>query len=94
MGAVLCCRAQASHCGGFSSCAAWALGTWTSAVAARGLISCGSQALELTGSSSCGAQALVARSMWNLPGPGIEPVSPALASAVLVTVPPGKSNIS
>ena len=29
--------------------------------------------------------------MWDLPGPGIEPVSPALAGRFLTTVPPGKS---
>ena len=29
--------------------------------------------------------------MWDLPGPGIEPVSPALTSRFLTTVPPGKS---
>ena len=29
--------------------------------------------------------------MWNLPGPGIEPVSSALAGGFLSTVPPGKS---
>ena len=29
--------------------------------------------------------------MWNLPGPGIEPVSPALAGGFSATVPPGKS---
>ena len=28
--------------------------------------------------------------MWDLPGPGIEPVSPALAGGFLTTVPPGK----
>ena len=31
--------------------------------------------------------------MWNLPGPGIEPVFPALAGAFLPTVPPGKAYI-
>ena len=31
--------------------------------------------------------------MWNLPGPRIEPVFPALADRFLVTVPPGKSKI-
>ena len=31
--------------------------------------------------------------MWDLPGPGIEPVSPALAGGFLTTVPLGKSNI-
>ena len=29
--------------------------------------------------------------MWDVPGPGIEPVSPALAGGFLTTVPPGKS---
>ena len=29
--------------------------------------------------------------MWDLPGPGIEPVSPALAGRFLITGPPGKS---
>ena len=29
--------------------------------------------------------------MWDLPGPGIEPVSPAMAGGFLTTVPPGKS---
>ena len=28
--------------------------------------------------------------MWDLPGPGLEPVSPALARGFLTTVPPGK----
>ena len=27
-GATLRCGARASHCGGFSCCGAWALGTW------------------------------------------------------------------
>ena len=31
--------------------------------------------------------------MWDLPGPGIEPMSPALAGGFLTTVPPGKSPI-
>ena len=31
--------------------------------------------------------------MWGLPGPGLEPVSPALAGGFLATVPPGKSRI-
>ena len=29
--------------------------------------------------------------MWDLPGPGIEPVSPALAGGSLTIAPPGKS---
>ena len=28
--------------------------------------------------------------MWDLPGPGIEPVPPALAGGLLTTAPPGK----
>ena len=34
---------------------------------------------------------LVARGMWDLPGPGIEPMSPALAGRFLTTGPPEKS---
>ena len=29
--------------------------------------------------------------MWDLPGPGLEPLSPALAGGFLTTAPPGKS---
>ena len=29
--------------------------------------------------------------MWDLPGPGLEPVSPELAGRFLTTAPPGKS---
>ena len=32
--------------------------------------------------------------MWDLPGPGLEPVSSALAGGFLTTVPPGKSYFS
>ena len=32
--------------------------------------------------------------MWELPGPGIEPVSPALAGEFLTTVLPGKSPLN
>ena len=90
MGATLHCGARISHCGSFSCCGAWALGTRASVVVARRLSSCGSQALECR-LSSCGAQAQLLRGMRGLPGPGIEPVSPALAGGFLTTVPPGKS---
>ena len=53
---LLCCGAWASHCSGFSCCRAWALGTRASVVVARGLSSCGSQALERR-LSSCGTRA-------------------------------------
>ena len=55
---------------------AWALGLWASVVVARGL-SCGTWAYWLCG-------------MWDLRGPGLEPVCPALAGGFLTTVPPGK----
>ena len=54
-----CSLAQASHCGGFSSCRAQTLGN--------------------AGFSRCGAQAYLPHGMWNLPGSGIKPMSPALA---------------
>ena len=41
-GATLRCGAQASHCGGFSCCGAWALGSQGSVVVAYGLQSAGS----------------------------------------------------
>ena len=72
------CSAWASHCGGFSCCGSRALGAWASVVVAHRL-------------SSCGARAYLLHSMWYLPGPGIEPVPPALAGRFLTTVPPGKS---
>ena len=84
------CGARASHCGGFSCCGAWALGAWASVVVARRLSSCSSRAPE-HGLSSCGAQAQLLPGMWDLPGPGLEPVSPALAGGFLTTAPPGKS---
>ena len=41
--------------------------------------------------SGGGTQVYLVHGMRNLPGPAIEPVSPALAGRVLSTVPPGKS---
>ena len=40
--------------------------------------------------SSCGSRAQLLRGMWDLPRPGLEPVSPALAGRFLTTAPPGK----
>ena len=76
-------------CGDFSCCGAWALGARASVVVAHGLSSCGSRALEHR-LSSCGARASLLRGTWDLPGPGLEPVSPALAGGFLTTAPPGK----
>ena len=66
------------------------LGAQISVVVALRLSSCGSRALEHR-LSSCGAWASLLHGMWDLPGPGLEPVSPALAGGFLTTLPPGKS---
>ena len=76
-------------CVGFLCCRAWALGTRASVVVARGLSSCGLWALERR-LSNCGSRAQLLPGMWDLPRPGLEPVSPALAGGFLTTVPPGK----
>ena len=67
------------HRGAWAShCGAQALGVRASVVVAHGL-------------SSCGTWAQLLHGMWDLPGPGIKPMSPALAGGFLTTVPPGKS---
>ena len=40
--------------------------------------------------SSCGLGAQSLRGMWDPPGPGLEPMFPALAGRLSTTVPPGK----
>ena len=40
--------------------------------------------------SNCGSRAQPLRGMWDLPRPGLEPVSPALAGGFSTTAPPGK----
>ena len=40
--------------------------------------------------SSCGTRAKLLRGMWDLPRPGLEPASPALAGRLSTTAPPGK----
>ena len=81
----------------FPSCGEWGLPfiavhqlqAKASAVAAQGLSSCGCQALgHRLGSRGTWAQLL--HSKWDLPQPGIKPVSPALAGRFLTTGPPGK----
>ena len=46
--------------------------------------------LAVPGLDTCGSGALLLCSMWDLPGPGIEPASPALAGGFFTTEPPGK----
>ena len=76
-GLLSSCGVWVSHCGGFSYCRTQALGTRASTLAVCGL-------------SSCGTWAELFPDMWDLPGPGIEPVSPALAGRFLTTEVPGK----
>ena len=40
--------------------------------------------------SSCGSRAQLLRGVWDLPRPGLKPVSPALAGRFSSTAPPGK----
>ena len=40
--------------------------------------------------SNCGSRAQLLRGTWDLPRPGLEPVSPALAGRFSTTAPPGK----
>ena len=100
---VAVCRL--SQCSSLSRCRAQAVDTQASEVVACGLISCGSRALEhrLSGCGSralehrlsgCGSRTLLHSGMWDLPGPGIEPVSPELAGGFLTTRPPGKPSPS
>ena len=84
------CGARASHCSGFSCCRAQALGARASVLVERGLSSCGSWALERR-LSSCGTWTWLFCGMWDPPGPGLEPVSPALAGGFSTTASPGKS---
>ena len=65
-------------------------GVKVSVVAARGLNSFNSWALEHR-LNSCVAQASLLCSMWDLPGSGIEPLSPALAGEFFTTEPPEKT---
>ena len=44
--------------------------------------------------SNCGSRAQSLRGMWDLPRPGLERVSPALAGRFSTTAPPGKPCIS
>ena len=63
-------------------------GAWASIVAACGLSSCSSQALEHR-LNSCGTQTYLFHDMWNLPRSGIKPVSLALVREFFTTEPQG-----
>ena len=46
--------------------------------------------LQMRRLSNCGSRAELLRVMWDLPRPGLEPASPALAGRFSTTAPPGK----
>ena len=86
--AVLCLRfcARAS-----SSCGKWG----PLFIAVRGPLTIAASLvvehrLQTRRLSSCGARAQLLRGMWDLPRPGLEPVSSALAGRFSTTAPPGK----
>ena len=66
--------------------------TQTSEVVACEPLSCRSWALEHKLNCCC-TQAQLLQGMWDLPGPGIKPVSHALAGRFFTTEPPGKPSL-
>ena len=82
----LCCSAWA-----FPRCSELGLQSSRSAWASHrsDFSCCGAQALQ-RGLSSCRAQAPLLQGMWDLPQPGIKPMSPALVGGFLTIGPPGK----
>ena len=90
LGLRFCARA-------FSGCGEWG----PLFIGVRGPLTVVDSLLPSTGSrrasSAVVAQGLVApltKGMWDLPRPGLEPMSPALAGRFSTTAPPGKPNIS
>ena len=85
------CAESSSLCGLFSSCGRQGLlsrcGAWASHCG--GLSCCRACTLE-HGLRGCGARAQLLCGMWDLPGSGIEPMSPALAGGFFTTEPSGK----
>ena len=84
LGLRFCARA-------FSSCGKW--GPFF--IAVRGPLTIAASLvaghrLQMRRLSSRGSQAQLLRGMWDLPRPGLEPVSPALAGGFSTTAPPGK----
>ena len=84
LGLRFCARA-------FSSCGKW--GPLFIAVRGPLIIAASPVAehrLQTRRLSNCGSRAQLLRGMWDLPRPGLEPVSPALAGGLPTTAPPGK----
>ena len=94
-GGFSCCRAWALEGEDVSSCGPWApscgsqapsCGPWAPSCGLWAP-SCGSQALKHR-FKSCGAHGL--HGMWDFPGSGIKPLSPASADEFFTTEPSGK----
>ena len=88
LGLRFCARA-------FSSCGKWG----PLFIAARGPLTISASLvaehrLQTRRLSSCGTRAQLLRGMWDLPRPGLEPVSPALAGRFSTTAPLGKPRVS
>ena len=87
LGLRFCARA-------FSSCGKW----WPLFIAVRGPLTIAAplvveHRLQTRRLSNCDSRAQLLRGMWDIPGPGLKPVSPALAGGFLTTAPPGKPKI-
>ena len=75
----------------FSSCGKWG----PLFIAVRGPLTIAASLvaehrLQMLRLSNCGSRAQLLRGMWDLPRPGLEPVSPALAGRFSTTAPAGK----
>ena len=84
LGLCFCARA-------FSSCGKWGplfIAVREPLTVAASLVA--EHRLQTRRLSSCGSRAQLLRGMWDLPRPGLEPVSPALAGRFSTTAPPGK----
>ena len=84
LGLRFCARA-------FSSCGKWG----PLLIAVRGPLTIAASlaaehGLQTHRLSSCGSRAQLLCGMWDLPRPGLETVSPALAGRLSTTPPPGK----
>ena len=87
LGLHFCARA-------FSSCGKWG----PLFIAVRGPLTIAASfvvehRLQTRRLSNCGSRAQLLHGMWDLPRPGLEPVSPALAGRLSTTAPPGKPRL-
>ena len=87
LGLHFCARA-------FFSCVKWGplfIAVRRSLIIAASLVA--EHRLQMHRLSNCGSRAQLLRGTWDLPRPGLEPVSPALAGRFSTTAPPGKPSV-